>query len=245
MLRSRFRTVTVAGACVLGVGIVVVGFAAPALAHVTVNAVGATQGGYTKITFRVPNEKDSASTTKLEVNLPTDTPIASVSLKPLAGWTATIQKAKLATPITSDDGQITEAVDKITWAADANSAIKPGQFQEFDVSLGPLPKTDQIVFKALQTYSDGAVVRWIDVPAAGEAEPEHPAPTLKLAAVGGDGTDSGAPADPALVAAPGSRDTRDSTALWLGLLGAVLGLAGMVTGVLAYRRASAESRSAA
>jgi periplasmic copper chaperone A len=64
--------------------------------------------------------------------------------------------------------------------------VKPGQFREFDVSLGPLPKTDRIVFKALQTYSDGDIVRWIDVPQDGQAEPEHPAPVLKLPPASGN-----------------------------------------------------------
>src|SRR3954468_1800414 len=107
--------------------------AGPASAHVTVNPNTATQGGYTKVTFRVPNETDSTDTTKLEVNLPTDTPVASVSLKPVAGWTAVTAKTKLATPIKSGDGEITEAITKITWTAQAGTAIKPGQFQEFDV----------------------------------------------------------------------------------------------------------------
>ena len=40
------------------------------------------------------------------------------------------------------DGQLIEAINKIVGKADANSAIKAGQFQEFEVSLGPLPKTD-------------------------------------------------------------------------------------------------------
>ena len=46
---------------------------------------------------------------------------------------------------------------------------------------------DQIVFKALQTYSDGDIVRWIDEPADG-VELEHPAPVLKLTKATGDGT---------------------------------------------------------
>jgi len=37
------------------------------------------------------------------------------------------------------------------------------------------------VFKALQTYSDGAVVRWIEEPKEG-AELEHPAPVLNVVA---------------------------------------------------------------
>jgi periplasmic copper chaperone A len=36
-------------------------------------------------------------------------------------------------------------------------------------------------FKALQRYSDGEAVRWIEPAKADGNEPEHPAPTLKLA----------------------------------------------------------------
>jgi periplasmic copper chaperone A len=45
--------------------------AGPAAAHVTVSSPSATQGGYGKLTFRVPNEKATASTVALEVTLPT------------------------------------------------------------------------------------------------------------------------------------------------------------------------------
>jgi uncharacterized protein YcnI len=129
----------------------------------------------------VPNENDNASTVKLEVVVPTQAPIANMSVKPVPGWTAAVEKSKLATPIKTDDGEVTEAVSKITWTASrADSAIKPGRFLEFEVSAGPLPEVDHIVFKSLQTYSDGDVVRWIEEPAADGKEVEHPAPVLKL-----------------------------------------------------------------
>ena len=54
--------------------------AGPAAAHVTVNAPGATQGGYAVVAFRVPSESATASTTKLVVQLPADTPFAAVSV---------------------------------------------------------------------------------------------------------------------------------------------------------------------
>ncbi|RZU54313.1 uncharacterized protein YcnI [Krasilnikovia cinnamomea] len=230
------RTVLARATVVAGVAAVTtLALAGPASAHVTVNPNSATQGGYTKVAFRVPNEKDTANTTAVEINLPADTPIASVSLKPLPGWSATTVKSKLATPIKKHDTEITEAVTKITWtAADANSQIKPGQFQEFEVSLGPLPATNQIVFKSLQTYSDGDIVRWIDVPAAGQEEPEHPAPVLKLAAGNGD-PHAAAAAAPA--AATSGHDGEADGTNWLGLAGLGLGLAGLVAGLLAYRRA--------
>ncbi len=52
------RTGVLFAAC----AVAVLAFAAPAAAHVTVSSANATQGGYTKLTFRVPNEKDTAST---------------------------------------------------------------------------------------------------------------------------------------------------------------------------------------
>src|SRR3954454_5019497 len=107
--RSAVLAATVAG--------LTLALAAPAAAHVTVNPNTATAGGYTKVTFRVPNETDTTDTTKLEVTLPTDNPVASVATRPVPGWTAVAEKSKLAKPITAHGTQITEAVSKITWTA--------------------------------------------------------------------------------------------------------------------------------
>jgi uncharacterized protein YcnI len=189
------------------------------------------------VTFKVPNESDTASTTKLEVTLPKETPFASVSVRPVPGWTAVAVKSKLDKPIEAHGSQLTEAVSKITWTATGDAAVKPNQFQAFDVSVGPLPQTDQVVFKALQTYSDGNVVRWIEEPAADGTESESPAPVLKLApaAAGADTPAAATSAAPQASAAPADES---DTGTWLGLAGLVLGLAGLVTALLAYRRAS-------
>ena len=214
----------------------VLAVAAPADAHVTVNPNTATPGGYTKVTFRVPNETDNATTTKLEVAFPAGQPIASVSVKPVTGWTAAPTRSKLATPIKAHDHEITEAVSRIVWTADANSAIKPGQFQEFDVSLGPLPSSGQMIFKALQTYSDGDIVRWIDEPTTDGTEPDHPAPVLKLTAAAAPG------AAPAATAAPAKSDGPDA----FGIAGFVAGLLALILALLAFQRAArkpAESTS--
>jgi uncharacterized protein YcnI len=196
-----------------------------AWAHVTVNPHTAPQGGYTKVSFRVPNERDDAATTQLEVNLPTDHPIASVQTRAVPGWTSTVQKTTLAKPITTDDGQITEAVSKITWTG---GKIPPGSFEEFDVSMGPLPTdTDQLVFKALQTYDNGDVVRWIDTAPPGAPEPDHPAPVLTLT-----------PAD----ATQATATTGSSAGVWgvaLGSAGIVIGVIGIVVGLRNRRSAPA------
>ncbi|MEV4416593.1 YcnI family protein [Catellatospora sp. NPDC049609] len=171
--RRRAGVVAVAAAAMIGLA------AMPAAAHVTVNPKEVTAGGYARLTFRVPNERDDASTVKVEVVLPADAPLASVSIKPAPGWTAVVEKRTLATPIKSHDREITQVASKITWTADAASAIKPGQFQEFDVSAGPVPEVSRLVFKSLQTYSSGEIVRWIEEGEPGE-EVEHPAPVLKV-----------------------------------------------------------------
>ena len=234
MTRTLLRR---AGVVTLGAAALILAVAGPASAHVTVNPGTATKGGYAAVVFRVPNETDTASTTKLEINLPTDTPIASVSLKPLAGWTAAPVKTKLPQPVKTDDGEVTEAITKITWTATAGSEIKPGQYQEFGVSLGPLPDADQVVFKALQTYSDGTVVRWIDEPTAG-AEPESPAPVLKLTAAEPEAAAPSAPAADTEAAA----ESGDSggTSVW-GIAGTILGVLALILALLAYRRANRPS----
>ncbi|UWE13480.1 YcnI family copper-binding membrane protein [Actinacidiphila bryophytorum] len=240
-LRGRAATVAaLAGATVLLAAV-------PAFAHVTVQPNTAPKGSYTTVNFKVPNERDNASTVKIEVNLPTDHPIASVSIQPVPGWTAQVTTSKLATPIKSDDGTIDQAVTKITWTG---GKIDPGQFQQFPVSFGPLPSdTDSLAFKTLQTYSSGEIVRWIETPQAGQAEPQNPAPALKLTAGADDGaataTATGTPAPAPAAdskstpqASSGGSDS-DGTARALGVAGIVVGVAGVGFGVLAGRRRTA------
>lgn len=215
----------------------------PALAHVSVQPGEAPQGGYATINFKVPNERDDASTVKLEVSFPTDHPLSSVMPQPVPGWQVKVAKKKLAKPLESHGKKITEAVDKVTWTADEDG-VRPGQFQQFPLSVGQLPTdADQLVFKALQTYSNKEVVRWIEEPEEGAAEPESPAPVLKLVASqdssgakADDAKKAGASAEPQAAAGDGDDDSSDTTARVLGIAGIVVGAAGVAFGVLAGRR---------
>lgn len=156
--------------------------AVPAYAHVTVSSPNATPGGYATVIFKVPTESDTLSTTGLAVQLPAATPFASVSVQPVTGWKITTKTARLAKPITNDDGdQVSEYVSEIDWKAVPGAGIKPGEFQQFPVSLGAMPDAKSVTFRALQTYSDGSIVKWIEIAAPGaKTEPDHPAPTLTL-----------------------------------------------------------------
>lgn len=232
-----------------------------AFAHVGVQPQGeAAQGGYATVNVKVPNERDNASTVKLEVNFPLDHPLASVMPQPVPGWKAVVTKSKLDKPLTLHGKQINEAVSKVTWTADG-SKIGPGQFQQFPLSLGQLPEdTDQLVLKAIQTYDNDEVVRWIEEQKGAE-EPQNPAPVLKLSAAGEDHHGGGAATSAAPTAsASASADAKaghgektgdhsgtetasasstDTTARVLGVVGILVGIAGVAFGVLAGRRRSA------
>ncbi|MEU6183382.1 YcnI family copper-binding membrane protein [Streptomyces coeruleorubidus] len=228
-------------------GVTVLALSAPAFAHVTVQPEGAAaKGGYAVVDFKVPNERDNASTTKLEINFPTDHPLASVMPEPMPGWKIDVTKSKLDKPLEMHGEKISEAVTKVTWTADGKG-IEPGYFEKFPLSIGQLPEdTDQLVFKALQTYSNKEVVRWIEVPQEGQEEPDNPAPVLELSAAedghhassGDDASDAEstekASADTAADTA--SSDSTDTTARVLGVVGIVVGAAGVAYGVLAGRR---------
>jgi uncharacterized protein YcnI len=231
------RLFTIAGAAAVAVGLT----ALPALAHVTVSSPDATQGGFGVLTFRVPTESDSASTTGITVQFPAEQPLAFASVKPKARWTYTVTKAKLATPVKTDDGEVTEYTSVIDWKAAPGGGIKPGEFDEFQVSAGPLPKAASMTFKAIQTYSNGKVVSWVEVPPAGSTtEPDLPAPTLKLTAapaVSGATTATAAGAA-ANAAADSDAATKGSVtgAYLLGGAGLLAGLAGLALGRTRRRR---------
>src|SRR3954451_13444994 len=79
-----------------------------ASAHVSVTPAEAEPGSYAQLTFRVPTERDDTGTVRLEVTLPTDTPSASVSCQPVAGWTAAVTTAQLPNPVEVSGTKLTE-----------------------------------------------------------------------------------------------------------------------------------------
>ncbi|MFD6552511.1 YcnI family protein [Streptomyces sp. SAS_267] len=237
------RTAAVAALAAAGV----LTTAGAAFAHVTVHpesyAKGATDG---LLSFRVPNEEDTASTTKVQIFLPTDHPVVGVLVTPQAGWTAKATTVKLKKPVKTDDGTITDAVSEITWTG---GRIRHGEFQDFQVAFGQLPDdVDQLTFKTLQTYSDGKVVRWIEQPQKGEEEPESPAPALALTAegageepasagTGASGSDSSSSSSSAAAAESTASDkSSDSTARALGTAGLIVGVLGLLAAAFAVVR---------
>lgn len=206
--------------------------AVPALAHISVTPGSAPAGSAAVLTFHVPNEEATADTTTVDMKIPTAHPIVNLLVEPVPGWTVSVKTIKLAKPVTTDDGRFTQAVSEVIWSG---GKIAPGQFQDFSVSADPLPTgVKSLPFKAIQSYSNGDVVRWIDLPAPGQPAPGHPAPVLTL-------TTAGHPARTVSVAdGPASSGaSSDGTARGLAVAGLAVGLLGLAAAAVGLRRGRA------
>ncbi|MGH1563252.1 YcnI family copper-binding membrane protein [Mumia sp. DW29H23] len=166
MKKFVLRSGMLAGAAAL-----VLAGVAPASAHVGVDAPDATKGGWSTLSFRVPTESDTASTTALTVTFPEGADFEYVATRTKPGWT-----------VTQVEGT------SVTWTAEKGVGIAPGEFDVFDLRVGPMPTdVDTLEFPATQTYSDGSTVAWDQpTPESGE-EPERPAPVVTLAEATEDG----------------------------------------------------------
>jgi len=252
MNTSLRRTLKSTAAATLAAGFLAAG-AAAASAHVTVDPSATSEGGFTKLTFSVPNESETAKTNRLEVKLPTDTPLTSVSVLPIDGWKAQVITTTLPKPVEVAGATVTKAPTSVVWTADAAHQIGQNQFQMFTLSVGRLPAAGTtVILPAAQGYTDGTTVNWADAAAehhasatssapAAEAKKSRPAPTFVTTAAESEGAHAAAsPAATqasAVTPAASASSSGGDTAGWVGLAAGLIGLAAGVT-ALARTRAS-------
>ena len=218
---------------------------AAAQAHVTLQPDTAPAGGFTRLDVRVPNERDDAGTVKVDVQLPPG--FIAASYEPVPGWKVEVTRSKAEQPIDTGEGLKSDTqVSRITWTGDGEQGIvEAGEFQDFGLSLKmPEGKAgDTLTFKALQTYDDGQVVRWI-----GPEDADEPAPIVTLEA-GSAGGGHGAPAASAgggadQQAAPAaSSSSEDGGSNTLSIVAIALGALALIAalGALAATRRGASS----
>ena len=203
------NTPLLAGTAIAAGAVLALAIPLAASAHVTIGTNQADPGSYPVIDFRVPTESATATTTAIDITLPTETPFGAVSTVPVEGWDAQLVR----------EG---DTVTHVIWSAQPGHELTADQYGVFPVLLGDVPDTGSIVLPVAQTYSDGTVVEWADTSEDGE----HPAPVLYVndepAAdhhAGGDEGDHGTEATVSGEAAPAS----DAVARGLGIGGLVVG----------------------
>jgi hypothetical protein len=138
--------------------------ALPASALVQVEAVPGTPGA-TDAVLNISGaaESSTAGITKLDIVADPAIPADQVTLvSGPAGWKVT--------PGTQNGFAI------------EGPALAKGEDAKVSVRVKALPNAPQVVFKVLQSYSDGDVERWIELPDASGKEPDKPAPIVKLTA---------------------------------------------------------------
>ena len=189
--------------------------------HVAVEPDQAPAGAFSREDVRVPNEQDSANTTKVDLLLPDG--FAEASYQPVPGWRVKVSKSKLAQPVRNDEGEeISEQVKRVTWSG---GKIAPGEFQDFPLSVQiPDEPGSTLTFKVVQTYDNGDVSRWIGPP-----DSDEPAAQVKVTPAQDEGTASTTPASSSSGGGGDSSDTLAIVALIVGGLGLLAGSAALAT----------------
>ena len=172
-----------------------------------------------------PTSATSASTVKVDLQLPHGFVFASY--EPQIGWTREGDQgeARQAHPDRRRTDQRGGPPDHVHRPR-PDGRIGPGQFMDFPLSVQiPGKAGDKLTFKALQTYSDGEVVRWIGAP-----DSDTPAPDRERHEARAPQPTADKHPRPRRPAAPTQRRRRRSkglamTALIVGALGLVAGLA--------------------
>jgi uncharacterized protein YcnI len=136
--------------------------------------------------------------------------------------------------------------------------LDPEQEDHFDITFTAPAAAGEIHFPVIQTCEVGELA-WIEIPEEGAAEPERPAPTIKITdgpptaadltpepeeattedTVVTQGTDDGAA--PTVTAVPADDDSSNSVAIVIVVIGAAIVLVG--GGVLLARRNKANPQT--
>ena len=190
-------------------------------AHVTVDPSNTAASSYSVLTFSVGHGCEGSPTTALTFSAPESIESVTPTVNP--GWI-----------ISQQDNQVVYTADQ---------PLIDGQRTTFELSvkLPELPAGERLDFPVMQECEVGST-DWSEVQADGEAEPEHPAPSIVLSESTGDGHGSAdEPATGSDQAAAGSRSetaasSEDPLARVLGIAGLALGAVGLVVGVASRRK---------
>jgi uncharacterized protein len=240
-----------ARAALAGIVLVVVLVApAAARAHISVHPNTVPAGAFATLDVRVPGEQAGAHVTKVDMLLPNG--FTSVAYQSVPGWNVSQVRKRLARPIQTSDGPVSQEVSQIIWTwTGPLGRVDNGQFIDFPLSVA-IPEDaagKTLRFKAVQYYSNGQVVRWIET----SLSDPNPAATVNVTAKGGVIEDvAGAEAGPE----PGHTDSAGSLASparatggaskGLAIAALIVGALGLVAGlgaILMTRRRAPDRHS--
>jgi len=178
-------------------------FPTMASAHVSVQPPFVAAGSTSDVVFTVPNERNNAATTAIEVVFPEDVDIAKVNAGTVSGWSSSVES----------DG---DGVTSVAWEGGELS----GETSEaFTLTFTAPTTVDEMKFSVLQTYSDGEIVRWIDSAPSDGSEAEHPAPLLAVSGATTTTTTEAPTTTTSAPLAPSANDEKGGTGIGFYFLG--------------------------
>ena len=192
------RTLMRQASAYAGVLVAALALAPSAFAHAELFPNEIPSGDGYLLSLAVPNEKENASTTQIQITMPVDFDLEHVA--PVPGWTVSVAGRHLV------NGEMGGG-SSITWKGKLDGT----QLAVLPFSGVP-KKAEEYAFTVRQTYSDGSVVVW-----SGAETSDTPAARITAAAAAsssGGGSDSG--------------KTIAIIALVVGGLGLLVGGAGLV-----------------
>jgi periplasmic copper chaperone A len=164
------------GLILAAAGFAALGLIGSATAHVGTDPATAPAGQTSLIGFGVGHGCDGSPTTSVSIRIPAG--VTSAKPRPKTGWRISIRKGKLPQPVEDFAGNtVTRGVLEVTWSG---GRLLDDHFDLFELRLGmPNAPGKTLWFPTVQRCVKG-VHRWIQIPKKGQAEPEEPAPGVRL-----------------------------------------------------------------
>jgi uncharacterized protein YcnI len=157
--------------------------ALPASAHITIPETHVPAGGSTVVHLRVPHGCEGDPTTAIEVQLPDG--VVSGQPEFVPGWSVETEMVE-SEPYDQFGQTLTERVGVIRWSG---GELPDLAFLDFGIRARFLADEGAVLaFPVVQRCGETEVA-WIEPTVEGQAEPEHPAPTVTV------GPPAEAPAD--------------------------------------------------
>ncbi len=207
----------------------VLALAPPAAAQVSIVPDRVDGGGTHTFAFRLANERADTKSTRLELVFPPTPPVAYVKVDPAPGWTVAVRPRPLDAPIEAGGKVIREAAATLVFEG---GAVAPRQFEQFLVTMGPLPADGRLLFEATQTFANGAVAHWNQTTSPAPAITFGAGPVAPAAEAGAQ---QPVPADGDAAAVPVDQVPQSTGGPPFAVLWGAFGLALVVLAVVGYR----------
>ena len=220
------RTLARLGAAAGAAGLLTLGVAAPASAHVSVTPSDTAAGAYVVLTFSVPHGCEGSPTTGITIQVPEEILSVTPTRNPYYDVKKTM--VELDEPVEDAHGNsVTERVGEVTYTS--KLPLPDGVRDALELSLQlPDAAGETLAFPVIQQCEKGQT-GWTEVPADGQDADalEFPAPTVTI-------TDPAEPGEPATGTPEAEESGADNETL--GIAGLVVGALGVAVGCVALSR---------